>query len=180
MEPRSRTVSSLSPRAPRLDTKWPRRSVSLAGGFSLIELLVVIAVIAVLAALLLPVLSKAKQRAQVVKCLSNLHQIGLGMQIYVNEHKDIFPPAATQQINPTLAWDSLENYWIGNFLGGNDPAPTDSPHVPLAKDRLLNSYVTAHQAWVCPADHGFGPSIHPTTAGVLGNSYRFNWSLEGD
>jgi hypothetical protein len=33
---------------------------------------------------------------------------------------------------------------------------------------------------VCPSDRGFGESLHPTTAGVLGDSYRFNWVLEGD
>jgi prepilin-type N-terminal cleavage/methylation domain-containing protein/prepilin-type processing-associated H-X9-DG protein len=54
-------------------------------GFTLIELLVFIAVIAVLASLLLPTLSKAKSKAISIKCKSNLHQLSLAMQMYVDQ-----------------------------------------------------------------------------------------------
>lgn len=63
-------------------------------GFTLIELLVVIAIIAVLASLLLPALGRAKRSARSVACLSNLHQIGLALDLYVQDNKDLLPSCA--------------------------------------------------------------------------------------
>jgi prepilin-type N-terminal cleavage/methylation domain-containing protein len=68
-----------------------KRSFSKTAGFTLIELLVVIAIIAILAALLLPVLSRAKQKARQAACLSSLRQIGLGFSFYQPENRDRFP-----------------------------------------------------------------------------------------
>ena len=71
-------------------TRAPARPIR--PGFTLIELLVVLAIIGILAALLLPVLSGAKARAHRTKCLNNVRQLQLALQLYAGDHHDRVPP----------------------------------------------------------------------------------------
>lgn len=61
-------------------------------GFTLLELLVVIAIIAVLAALLFPVLARSKQNAKKTVCISNLHQCGVALRMYMDDYDTEIPP----------------------------------------------------------------------------------------
>ena len=61
-------------------------------GFTLIELLVVIAIIAILAAILFPVFARARENARRASCQSNLKQLGIGMQMYLQDVDGVFPP----------------------------------------------------------------------------------------
>lgn len=71
--------------------------------FTLVELLVVIAIIALLAGLLLPVLGRAKESARATVCLSNLHQVGIALQIYVPENNNKLPVMRDVATDPAVA-----------------------------------------------------------------------------
>ncbi len=84
--------------------------------FTLIELLVVIAVIAILAALLLPTLGRAKESGRATACLSNLHQIGLALQLYVQDNNNKLPFMRDRSLTTSNDLPSPDVV-LSNYLG---------------------------------------------------------------
>src|ERR1022692_1607778 len=95
---------------------------STSRAFTLVELLVVIAIIAILAALLLPALSKGKGQAQSVACKNLLRQIGLGLQMYVQDN-GCYPPLAERGAT-ALCFDRLYPYYPVSWTNASWNCPT--------------------------------------------------------
>jgi len=139
---------------------------SACPGFTLIELLVVIAIIAILAAMLLPALSKAKDRARTTSCNSNNRQVGLAFLLYAGDNEERLPPLNSGNWNGSI----LANQWWFNILDHSKylPSTSTSNHIwrcPAVTERDMLPSVTAYfqVAW-----EGYGPlEGNVETAGII-------------
>lgn len=105
----------------------------------MIELLVVIAIIAILASLLLPALSKAKEKAHGISCVSNLKQLQMCYQMYMGDNNDyVVPNPETPTASPAECWV------IGN-------AKTDTTTANI-QNGMLFPYNQSVKVYVCPSD----------------------------
>ena len=137
------------------------------GGFTLVEVLVVIAIIGLLVALMLPAIQQARESARKTQCANNLKQLGLAMHNYLDAMKS-FPPGYVSKVlvdhedgGPGWAWGAmLLPYFEENIVYRhvNFERPVDDPSMEQVRTTSLATFI-------CPSDREFRhvldiPSLH--------------------
>jgi prepilin-type N-terminal cleavage/methylation domain-containing protein/prepilin-type processing-associated H-X9-DG protein len=120
-------------------------------GFTLIELLVVIAIIAILAAMLLPALSKAKDRANAIRCMNNHRSLMIAWQMYVGDNQEKLPYASE-----TSAGSGTVGAWVSGLLDFQQINRADwDTKVSIELSPLWQYCGRSAAIWKCPADNSF-------------------------
>ena len=150
-----------------------RKLVAIAPGdwrgaaFTLIELLVVIAIIAILAAMLLPALASAKLRAHNTRCISQLRQCSVAMNLYLPDFEEKYFWTSTN-----VSFEGMEWFvWAGRT---NNNLDLGQGGIFNRLDRPLNHYGLNKEVVICPRDQGRSDTGTHTLAEWVGNSYMFN------
>ncbi len=159
----------------------PSFKTKKSGGFTLVELLVVVGIIAILAGVTLSALSSALARARTAKCAGNLRAIGGGLLAFASDHDDNFPQAGavipynnaqdgsgqygwTQQIEPYMGGKGLDVYQC-----------PDSSRI-IKQNATYSYFMGAHAA--IASTGGFGPvsllRMRAASQHILGGDIAFN------
>jgi prepilin-type N-terminal cleavage/methylation domain-containing protein/prepilin-type processing-associated H-X9-DG protein len=150
------------------------------GGFTLVELLVVIGLITVLLSLLLPAVARARAAARSTSCLSNIRHVGTAWLMYVAENKGCLPYSGTWNMtkSPEVAWGG---YWLG--VADQYGIRGDALLCPTASEpsRQTKGYGGAQLAWNGELyTQGSVLRLNPATFRVGSYGYNAYLTPEGD
>ena len=131
-----------------MKNRYMRTSLQDKQAFTLCNYLVVIAIIAILAAMLLPTLSKAKQKALGISCMNNTKQLGLAWQLYAGDNNDATAPINLQSDTQQDTANNWGNYWIDDNMN-----TSDATNAAIVRAGLLWNYAKSLSVYRCPADN---------------------------
>lgn len=155
-------------------------------GFTLIELLVVIAIIAILASMLLPSLTKAKQKGQGVHCMNNHKQLTLAWKMYADDNNGLLLYASPSGDGKA----SDKPTWVTGFINFSESNPSNwDINEDIVKSPMWPYCGKSAAIWHCPADKStikpdsgpFRGSVVPRVRSISMNFYFGGWGgrMEG-
>ena len=151
--------------------------------FTLVEILMVMAILGLLASLLFPVFAQARAAAKGARCLSNLHQIGLGTDLYTDDVDGYYPLAVVSEDHFLMGWRPDEDEAVSVYAL--------LPTAPVLRN-IMRPYLWSDEVWRCPADEfpqqqlaRFADGtryfdLTPNAFARVGTSYEYKVSLGFD
>jgi len=164
----------------RADRQTERRTRA-GGAFSLIEMLVVISIIAVLMGITLPVIARAREAARDTVCASNLKQVGLGVEMYLEQNKQVYPNAVYMP-SPWLSRLRVEDDAVeatGDVFTQGAQGASGLPSFQRAMDTFLPEH---SEVYKCPGDKWIYSTLVRETepdGPIGGSSYTYVTWLAG-